>query len=67
MQREQFEVAQPPTITLRSYKVRAQGRCPPIINLLIIGSSLGLFAYVNTYFVVEIADVINGSVFDKTT
>ena len=60
-------MANPATVSLRSYRVRAQGRCPPILNLLIIGSSLGLFAYVNTYFVVELADVMDGTVYSKTT
>lgn len=57
----------PITVNLRNYRVRSQGRCPPFINLLVIGSSIGLFAYVNTYFIISIADVIDGSVFNKTT
>lgn len=37
------------------------------MNLLIIGCSLGLFIYVNTYFMVKISAVINGTVYTNPT
>lgn len=38
----------------------------PILNLLIIGSSMGLFLYVNSYFLVNITAVVDNTVFDNT-
>ena len=39
----------------------------PIIILLLIGSSIGLFLYVNSYFMVNISQVIDGTVFEQTS
>jgi hypothetical protein len=66
--REPFDaVLEPKRIDLRSYRIRGQGRCPPIISFLVIGCSIGLFAYVNTYFITKIANILNGSVYHSTT
>lgn len=66
--REPFDaVVGPRKIDLKSYRVRGQGRCPPLMNLLIIGSCIGLFAYVNTYFIIKIANLMDGSIYSKTT
>lgn len=46
--RQPFDgISEPKGIDLKSYKIRSQGRCPPIINLIIIGGCIGLFIYVN--------------------
>lgn len=60
-------VVEPNKIDLKSYRVRGQGRFPPLFNLLVIGASIGLFAYVNTYFLVQIGRVIDGSVYTIPT
>lgn len=66
--RQPFDaVIQTRKIDLRSYRVRGQTSCPPILSLLIIGTCIGLFAYVNTFFIVKIANLIDGSIFSKTT
>lgn len=49
------------------FKIQEPAGFIPIINLLIIGSSMGLFLYVNSYFMVNISQVVDGTVFDETT
>lgn len=65
--REPFEVVDPIKIDLKSYRIRGQGKCPPIYNFFIIGISIGLFAYVNTFFLYKIGNVMNGTVANIAT
>lgn len=66
--REPFDlIVEPGIMDLKSFRIKGQGRFPPILSFLIIGSSIGLFAYVNTFFLIKMSNVINGSVYNKTT
>ena len=66
--RQPFDgITEPKQIDLKSYRIRGQGKCPPIANLLIVGCSLGLFIYVNIYFLIQVSYLVDGSIYNKTT
>ena len=49
------------------FKIEQRTGILPILNLLVIGTSMGLFLYVNSYFLVNITAVIDNSVFSSDT
>ena len=65
--RQPLEMSNSKKIDLKTYRIKGQGKCPPIINFLLISSTIGLFIYVNSYFLYKISKVMNGTVSEIKT
>lgn len=65
--RQTFDVVKGSQSNPYQFKIQASPGLLPIINLLLIGSSMGLFLYVNSYFLVNISAVMDKSVFSSTS